>query len=135
MHLNRYNLVSLICQKFYESYPKPFFIGVLLFNLETYDFQVFRLADFIVRRALALCTLTFFKIAPVGYLQNFDNACFRCLTAFLQSLLYHGLLFFGFVEVFGIHLSDIFIREEVKSVTRSEELLKLSMLKSCSHNK
>ena len=99
-----------------------------------YDFQVFRLADFIVRRALALCILTFFKFAPVGYLQNFDNACFRCITTFLQSLLYHGLLFFGFVKVFGIHLSDISIRE-VKSVTRSEELLKLSMLKSCSHNK
>ena len=46
---------------------------------------------------------------------------FRCLIASLQSSLYHGLLFFGFVEVLGIHFSDTFIKEEVKSVIGSEE--------------
>ena len=46
---------------------------------------------------------------------------FRCLIASLQSSLYHGLIFFGFVEVLGIHFSDIFIKEEVKTVIGSEE--------------
>ena len=46
---------------------------------------------------------------------------FRCLIASSQSSLYHGLLFFGFVEVLGIHFSDIVIREDVKSVIGSEE--------------
>ena len=30
--------------------------------------------------------------------------------ASLQSSLYHGLLFFGFVEVLGIHLSDMLMK-------------------------
>ena len=65
-----------------------------------------RLEAFIVRRAFALKFLTLFKFSFVGYLQNFDNACLRYFMASLHSSLYHGLLFFGFVEVFGILLLD-----------------------------
>ena len=46
---------------------------------------------------------------------------FLSLIASLQSSLYHGLLFFGFVEVLGIHFSDVVIKEEVKSVIGSKE--------------
>ena len=53
---------------------------------------------FIGRRAFALEFLTLFKFSFVGYLQNFDNACLRCFMASLHSSLFHGLLFFGFVE-------------------------------------
>ena len=63
-----------------------------------------RLEAFIVRRAFALKFFTLFRFSFVGYLQNFDNACLRCFMASLHSSLYHGLLFFGFVEVFGILL-------------------------------
>ena len=83
-----------------------------------------------MRRAFALLTLTSFKFSFVGYLQNLDNACFRCLIASLQSSLYHGLLFFGFIEVLGIHLSDMSMRDEVKSETRSVELWKFSIFKN-----
>ena len=48
------------------------------------------------------------------------------LMASLHSSVYHGLLFVGFVKVFGIHLEDISIREEVKSDKGSEECLKRS---------
>ena len=72
-----------------------------------------------MRRAFALLIFTLFKFSFVGYLQNFARACFLCLITFLQSSLYHGLLFFGFVEVFGMHLFDISVREDVKSATRS----------------
>ena len=51
-----------------------------------------------------------------------------------QSSLYHRLLFFGFVEVFGMHLFDISVREDVKSATRSVELSKFSMSKKLLHN-
>ena len=87
-----------------------------------------------MRQALALCILTLFKFSFVGNLQNFARACFLCLIAFLQSSLYHGLFFFGFVEVFGIHLFDISVREDVKSATRSVELSKFSMSKKLLHN-
>ena len=46
---------------------------------------------------------------------------FLCLIASLQSSLYHALLFFGLVEVFGMHFSLISISEEVKSAIRSVE--------------
>ena len=56
-----------------------------------------------------------FKLSLVGNLQNLDKVSFLCLIASLQSSLYHGLLFFGLVEVFGMHFSLISISEEVKS--------------------
>ena len=59
---------------------------------------------------------------------NLFRAFFLVLIASLHSSLYHGLLFVGFVEVFGIHLVDISMREEVKSDKGSEESLKLSKL-------
>ena len=71
-----------------------------------------RLEAFIVRRAFALKFFTLFRFSFVGYLQNFDNACLRCFMASLHSSLYHGLLFFGFVEVFGILLLEISRRED-----------------------
>ena len=39
----------------------------------------------------------------------------------LQSSLYNGLLFFGLVEVFGMHFSLISISEDEKSAIRSVE--------------
>ena len=72
-----------------------------------------------VRRPFALNTLSF-----VGNLQNLDKVSFLCLIASLQSSLYHGLLFFGLVEVFGMHFSLISISEEVKSAIRSERVRK-----------
>ena len=48
--------------------------------------------------------------------------------ASLHSSLYHGLIFVGFVEVFGIHLEDISIREAVKSDKGSEESFELSTI-------
>ena len=98
------------------------------------DFHDLRLEAFIVRRAFALKFLTLFKFSFVGYLQNFDNACLRCFMASLHSSLYHGLLFYGFVEVFGILLLEISRREEVKSSRGSKELLNLSILRLSSHN-
>ena len=83
-----------------------------------------------MRRAFALLTLTYFIFSFVGYLQNLDNACFRCLIASLQSSLYHELFFFGFIEVLGKHLSDMSMRDEVKSETGSVELWKFSMFKN-----
>ena len=71
-----------------------------------------RLEAFIVRRAFALKFFTLFRFSFVGYLQNFDNACLRCFMASLHSSLYHGLLFFGFVEVFGILLLAMSRRED-----------------------
>ena len=65
----------------------------------------------IVRRALALNMFNSFNLSPVGDLQNRDSACFLCFIASLHSLLYHGLLFLGFVEVLGTHDSDILISE------------------------
>ena len=59
---------------------------------------------------------------------------FRCLIASLQSSLYHVLLFFGFVEIFGIHFSDIVIREEVKSVIGSEESKRKVSVRDSLHN-
>ena len=88
-----------------------------------------RLEAFIVRRAFALKFFTLFRFSFVGYLQNFDNACLRCFMASLHSSLYHGLLFFGFVEVFGILLLEISRREEVKSSRGSKEFLNLSILR------
>ena len=88
-----------------------------------------RLEAFIVQRAFALKFLTLFKFSFVGYLQNFDNACLRRFMASLQSSLYHGLLFVGFVEVFGIILLEISRREEVKSSRGSKELLNLFILR------
>ena len=61
-----------------------------------------------------------------GDLLNLDKVCLRCLIAFLQSSLYHGLLLVGFVEVWGIHSLDISIREEIKSAIGSEDSLKFS---------
>ena len=55
----------------------------------------------------------------------FRAFCLVLITS-LHSSLYHGLLFVGFVEVFGKHLEDISIREEVKSDKGSEESLKFS---------
>ena len=83
-----------------------------------------------MRRAFAPLTLTSFTFSLVRYLQILDNACFRCLIASLQSSLYHGLFFFGFNEVLGIHLSDMSMRDEVKSETRSVELWKFSIFKN-----
>ena len=70
-----------------------------------------------------------FRFSFVGYLLNLDNACFRCLLAPLQSSLYQGLLFFGFVEVFGIHLLDMSMSDEVKFAMRSVSVLNFSMFK------
>ena len=61
-----------------------------------------------------------------GDFLNLDRACLRCSIASLQSLLYHGLLLVGFVEVLGIHSLDISVREEVKSDIGSEDSLKFS---------
>ena len=61
-----------------------------------------------------------FKLSLVGNLQNLDKVSFLCLIASLQSL-YHGLLFFGLVEVFGMHFSLTSISDEVKSAIRSVE--------------
>ena len=111
-------------------------MGVLLLSFETYDLHDFRFVALIVRRALALnIIITSFNLFPVGDLQNRDSACFLCFIASLHSLLYHGLLFLRFVEVFGIHDSDILIREDVKSATRSEDSFKLSMFKRSSQEK
>ena len=74
-----------------------------------------------VRRALALNSLTLFKFSFVGYLQNLNNDCFLSLIASLQSSLYRGLLFLGLVEVLGIHLPQILIREEVNPAMGSTE--------------
>ena len=109
-----------------------FLMGVLLLSFEKYDLHDFRFVALIVRRALALNIFTSFNLFPVGNLQNRDSACFLCFIASLHSLLYHGLLFLGFVEVLGIHDSDILIREDVKSATRSEDSFKLSMFKRSS---
>ena len=54
--------------------------------------------------------------------------------ASLHSSLYHGLFFFGFVEVFGILLLAMSRREEVKSSRSSKELSNLSILRLSSHN-
>ena len=53
-----------------------------------------------IRRDFALNTLQVFKLSLVGIL---DKVSFLCLMASLQSSLYHGLLFLGLVEVFGMH--------------------------------
>ena len=71
----------------FKSYLKSF-IGILWFNVEPYDVQVFRLANFTVRRALALRILGISKFSFVGHLKNFDIVCFLCLIAFLQLSLY-----------------------------------------------
>ena len=56
----------------------------------TYVFE-----SLIVLRALALNTLTSFKLLEFGDFLNLDRACLRCLIASLQSSLYHGLLLVG----------------------------------------
>ena len=84
-------------------------------------------------RAYALNTFTTFKLSLVGYFLNLFRAFFLVLIASLHSSLYHGLLFVGFVEVFGIHLEDISIREEVKSDKGSEESLKFSKVILSAH--
>ena len=58
---------------------------------------------------------------------------FLCLIASLQSSLNHGLLFFGLVEVFGMHFSLISISEEVKSAMRSVESERDVVVKDSSH--
>ena len=84
--------------------------------------------DFLmVLRALALNTLTLFKLSLVGYFLNLFKAFFLCLIASLQSSLYHGLLLVGLVEVLGIHSLDISIKEEVNSDIGSKESLKFSV--------
>ena len=107
-------------------------MGVLCFTFETFECHDFRFEDFIVRRALARKILTLFKLSFVGYLQNFDNACFLCLITSLQSSLNHGLLFFGFVEVFRIHRFEISIRVDGKLAIGSEEIAKDSIVKDWS---
>ena len=97
------------------------------FFFETQDLQDLRFDNFIVLRAFTLNTFTIFKLSFVGYLLNLLRAFFLCFIASLQSSLYHGLLFVGFVEVFGIHLEDISIREKVKSDKGFEESLKFSV--------
>ena len=86
-----------------------------------------------VRRALALNSLTLFNFPFVGYLQDLDNACFLSLMASLQSSLYHGLLFVGLVEVVGIHLPQISIREEVYPAMGSSESERDTAVKDSSH--
>ena len=66
------------------------------------------------------------KLLVFGDLLNLNRACLRCLIASLQSSLYHGLLLFGFVEIFGIHSLDISKSKEVKSAIGSEDSLKFS---------
>ena len=60
---------------------------------------------------------------------------FSLSNSVLTIVIVPWLLFFGFVEVFGIHLFDISVREDVKSVTRSVELSKFSMSKKLLHYK
>ena len=72
-------------------------------------------------------------LSLVGNLQNLDKVSFLCLIASLQSSLYHGLLFFGLVEVFGMYLSLISISEEVKSAIRSVESERDVVVKDSSH--
>ena len=85
------------------------------------------------RRALALNILTLFKFSFVGYFQNLDNDCFLSLIAFLQSSFYHGLLFLGLLEVLGIHLPQISIREEVNPAMGSTESERDTAVKDSSH--
>ena len=84
--------------------------------------------DFLlVLRVLDLNTLTLFKLSLVGYFLILFKAFSLCSIASLQSSLYHGLLLVGFVEVLGIHLLDISIREEVNSDIGLEESLNFSV--------
>ena len=53
--------------------------------------------------------------------------------ASLHASLYHGLLFFGLFEVFGIHLLDM-SRREVRSAIESEEFSNFSGLILSTHN-
>ena len=66
-------------------------------------------------------------------MQNLDSVFFRCLIASLQSSLYHGLLFFWFVEVFGMHFSDILIKEEVNVAIGSEDSEREVLVRDSSH--
>ena len=66
-------------------------------------------------------------------MENFDNACLRCFMASLHASLYHGLLFFELVEVFGIHLLDMSRKEEGRSAIESEEFSNFSGLMLSTH--
>ena len=49
-----------------------------------------------------------FKFSYVGFILNFFKVALRNLTAFLHSLLNHGLLYFVDVELLGICSSAMF---------------------------
>ena len=68
-----------------------FFAGVFTFSFDTYSCHDFLLFSLITLQALARHFLYSFMLSDVGFIRHLSIAFSQALTAFLHSLLNHGL--------------------------------------------